>query len=241
MSEPAASGPVTVAEQGDLRPAFNSQAASLWRASDQDAKEIESALINRFLQLARPIADSSQSASPENRLQDAGHFFYLVHSLRLLGSRRIEETLLMILDEFLRLDTRSYDELYLWSIVELSRVDAGHIETFWPMVLALDVRYRPGPWQRPPEAGIADLPYQLTELLFYYYVLHTLRREADFARPYRSLAKCLQRISSFLGEDQRKLLGQVLANLASSEKRVDFGDAYGLLMKPKGTIGPARS
>src|SRR5262245_42707978 len=95
---------------GDLRPQLTRgtvlDAPSL---TAEDAAALQPILIDRFLQLARPIANASVSDGPEMRLQDAGPFFYLVETLKRLGYDQLEQTLCIILDEFAELDERSYN------------------------------------------------------------------------------------------------------------------------------------
>jgi hypothetical protein len=103
------------AEHGDLRPQLNPLSPVLARWSeDQAARAIlVPVLLQRFTELARPIGDASRGARPELRLSDAGRFFYLVEALQRSGCRQVEETLLVLLDEFAQLEERSYDELYI--------------------------------------------------------------------------------------------------------------------------------
>src|SRR5262245_10146826 len=105
------------AERGDLRPQFNPNSVGNWQPLPGERGELEKALLDRFLELARPIADASRGAGPKARLQDAGRFFYLVEALKRLAPDRLQETLRVLLDEFSQLEERSYDELYLWAIV----------------------------------------------------------------------------------------------------------------------------
>ena len=159
-----------------------------------------------------------------------------METLQLIGAdpQRVEQTLLMILDDFARLDQRSYDELYLWSIVHLGRQNPRHVDTFSPMALALDFRYRSAPWQRERGVPVVDQPYRLCELVCYYYVLYTVKREPRTGdRPYPSLTSCLLRIWKELSGDQQALLGDTLRGLLRSERRPAFGDAYGYLFKPR--------
>jgi hypothetical protein len=214
-----------------------------------DPNEIEPLLLEKLHLYARPIADGRTDAGM--RLQDPGTFFFTIEIFERFDRQRTEETLLMVLDEFSELTPSAYDELYLWSILYLSRKEPRHVITFWPLVLALDLRYRSEPWQRPLESGIADQPYRMTELLFYFYVLYTLQRlpghgdwrgvpDADgppaqvFHRSpgmprYPSLASCLKRIVDQLPDDAHGLVLAVLGELAHFQKRPAFGDALGLL------------
>jgi hypothetical protein len=241
------------AEHGDLRPQVNPQAPVSWQPTPgEDGKALEAVLLDRLFQLARPIADASAGPQPDLRLQDAGRFFYLLEAVRNLGCTRVEETLAVILDEFLQFDARSYDELHLWCLVELSRRRPEHVRTYWPQVLSLDLQHRPATWQRPAGVALVDQPYRLTDLLFYYYVLYTLQLRppaASFAvqagtnlvyrtprRPITyplSLARCLASITGDLSEAQLDLARLALKELAALEKRRPaFGDALGLLAQP---------
>jgi hypothetical protein len=233
------------AERGDLRPQFNPNAAVNWQTLPGDAKEIEKVLIDRFLELARPIADSSRGAGPEARLQDAGPFFYLVETLKRLGFDRLPETLRVLLDEFSQLEESAYDELYLWSIVELSRTDPAHVDTYWPQVLTLDLHYRAEPWERPEGVHLVDQPYRLTDLLFYYYVIYALKIPSPPSTPYDwhrespkpeapSLGSHLRRIAPSLTAEQLEMARRALRELADAERnRPAFGDARGLILPPK--------
>jgi hypothetical protein len=169
------------AERGDLRPQFNPRSVVTWPLESSnghfDPKVIVPALVNRFFELARPIADAHREPGLNMRISDAGRFFYLIEALTRLGYQGVEGMLLVFLDEFSQLEQRSYDELYLWSIVELSRRNPDHIDTFWPMALTLDMRFRAEPWSRPAEYGLIDHPYRMIELVMYYYVLGTMERE----------------------------------------------------------------
>jgi hypothetical protein len=241
------SDPIHAAEHGDLRPQVNPSAFLLRLAGKIPAelKQAEPILIDRFFQLARPIADVSKGATPEMRIQDAGRFIYLIEALTRLGCTQIETLLCTILDEFLQLDERSYDELYLWCIVELSRRDSKHVQTYWPQVLALDAQYRSAPWERPEGVHLVDQPYRLTDLVFYYYVLYTppqpfyydliTRQYVQPSSP-PSLGSCLQRILHELDSGQFEMATRALEELAAAEpQRVAFGDALGLLNRgPRG-------
>jgi hypothetical protein len=246
------------AENGDMRPQVNPQAiiGMVDTVVDRQVRSaVVQALLPRFTALARPIGDASRDAGLELRLQDAGPFFYLVESLQRLGCAELQDTLLILLDEFAQLEPRSYDELYLWSIVHLSRTDPRHVETFWPMVFALDQRHRAAAWKRPAGVPIVEQPYRLTELLFYYYVLYTLHRRqesglSDAAREFleryssyrrpdgilsiQSLAACVARIEERLSPSQHELVTRTLRELYESERRPEFSDACGLLRKPRG-------
>jgi hypothetical protein len=232
------------AERGDLRPQFNPRAAVTWRPLPGEREKLEPVLFDRFLELSRPIADASTGAGPEARLQDAGRFFYLVEALRRLGCTRVEETLCVLLDEFAHLDERSYDELYLWCLVELSRTDSIHVDTYWPQVLALDARYRGEPWQRPEGVHPVEQPYRLTDLLFYYYVLYTLnrlaapllsrgavRRDGGPATP--TLGRQLKRIAPRLNAEQLEIARRAIRELKAVEpQRPAFSDALSPLLRP---------
>lgn len=197
-----------------------------------DLKDIEPFLVDRLLQFARPIADACAAPTGHMRLQDAGKFFLVVDAFTLFHRQRLEETLLVVLDEFAHLDPRAYDELYLWSIVWLSRLDWRHVETFWPLVFALDLRYRGAEWKRPRGVALVDQPYRFTELLFYFYVLNTLQRRARSGmRVFPSLAACLRFLASALSGEQKALVVRTLRDLAQSEERPAYGDAVGLLLR----------
>ena len=191
--------------------------------------DIEPLLLDKLHLYARPIADGRSSTGM--RLQDPGTFFFTIEIFERLDRQRTEDTLLMVLDEFSGLEPSAYDELYLWSILHLSRSEPRHAATFWPLVLALDLRYRPEPWQRPTGTAIVDRPYRLTELLFYFYVLYTLHRRADGERRYPSLVSCLRRFVDELSNDAHDLVLDVLDELARTQKRPAFGDAFGLLRR----------
>ena len=226
------------AERGDLRPQFNPAAAVTWQPLPGELARVEPVLFDRFLDLARPIVDARTVTGPEARLQDAGRFFYLIEALKRLGCARLPDILGVLLDEFAQLDERSYDELYLWCIVELSRTDAAHAATYWPQVMALDARYRGEVWQRPAGTHPVERPYRMTELLFYYYVLYTLTPVLVYQSALRRLATQragslwdhLKGIAAGLGAEQVKITRQALRALSACEpRRPDFGDALGLL------------
>ncbi|GIW79426.1 MAG: hypothetical protein KatS3mg105_1233 [Gemmatales bacterium] len=231
------------AEKGDLRPQFNPHASWFWRHLPHYAREVEPVLVDRFFQLARPIADGRTMTGSEARLSDVGHFFYLVEALQRIGYQRLTETLLVILDQFLELDENAYNELYLWSIVYLSRDDVTHVDRYWPAAVALDHRFRADDWQRPEGVSLAARPYRFTELLFYYYVICTIgggsRMPPDTSSSgstqpkFRSLGACLSRIRQQLSDDQKHLIRHVLAQLAQQQKRVAFRDALGMFVKGK--------
>jgi len=240
------------AESGDLRFQHNPEAVRLWQLASGHVAEKAAArqlLLRRFFELSRPIGDASKGRDESLRLSDAGRFFNLVDTLKHLGCEQIDETLLVLLDDFAQLDERSYDEVYLWSIVHLSRKDVQHVETFWPMVVALDLRYRGAAWNRPKGVGCPEQPYRLAELLFYYFHLYTLNRtpthavydarrgwlypeplpQREIERP--SLDKALLRIASTLVGEGRVLLLDTLEALAKAERRPGFGDARGMLVR----------
>jgi hypothetical protein len=223
------------AERGDLRPQFNPRSVVTWPLESGnghfDPKVIVPALANRFFELARPIADAHREPGLNMRISDAGRFFYLIEALERLGYQGVEGMLLVFLDEFSQLEQRSYDELYLWSIVELSRRNPDHIDTFWPMALTLDMRFRASPWERPADYSLVDLPYRMFELVMYYYAFQTIYRAANGRRRYPSLLSCLRRIRGKLSESEDDLLMETLRDLARHERRPAFGDAHGLLLK----------
>src|SRR5262249_31435632 len=179
------------------------------------------------------------------RMGDSGRFFYLVETLQRMGHEGLEGMLRVFLDEFSQLEQRSYDELYLWCIVELSRRSAENVAMFWPMALTLDLRFRAKPWQRPADVELFDQPYRLTELVMYYYELYTIGRvlsgeiregQPTYRRRYPSLARCLRRVLPHLSGAEHLLLKQTLGDLAHAyqdKRRPAFGDAYGLLQANK--------
>jgi len=193
--------------------------------------DIEPFLIGKLCEYSRPIADAFHEPGPRMRLLDPGHFFNTVQVFEVYGRRRLEEALLMLLDEFSRLDQHSYNELYLWCIVQLSRMDAKQTAAFWPLAFDLDLRYRSPSWRRPIGVSLADQPYRLTELVFYYYVINTLQRSADGQRPYPSLGRCLLELDEHLSAEQRGLVIDTLSQLAQEDRRPEFGDAVGLLLR----------
>jgi hypothetical protein len=229
------------AERGDLRPQFNPHSPIVWPTANGDLAAVAPVLFQRFFQLARPIADASTGPGPDMRLQDAGRFFYLVEALRRVSSDQVEETLLMILDDFRQLEPRCYDELYLWSIVQLSRMHRRHVMTFWPLVLTLDLRYRSAPWSRPRGRSLVDLPYRLCELLFYYYFKYTLQqrrgpnhRRAE--RQYPTLGSLLEQLAGELSEEQVQLACATLRELSMQDSFL-FGDYCGMLIRRRRELG----
>jgi hypothetical protein len=224
------------AEKGDLRPQFNPHAPVVLPRLASGASAIQPILLDRFFQLSCPIADASMGALTAMRLSDAGRFFYLVESLERLACAHIEETLRIILDDFCRLDERSYDELYLWSIVQLSRSNRSHVETYWPLVMALDLRYRATAWQRPAGQTLADQPYRLTDLVFYYYHLYTLRPAPDPSgwlgrRPYPSLVSLLAELLPLLSNEQEEVVALALGEVGALLNRPLLSDFLGLVKK----------
>jgi hypothetical protein len=217
------------AEQGDLRPQKNPAAVvSALAALPQAAPELEQALAARFLTLSRPIRDASAGPRPDQRLQDAGSFFYLLEaSRRVMPRLQVRQLLWMLLDHFGNLDEASYDELYLWCIVELSRSDRQALAVLWPQVLTLDLQYRAAAWQRPPLTQLVEQPYRLTDLVFYFYVLYTLGSGAPL------LGDCLEGLAPQLSAEQLELARRALRELAVREKRPVFGDALGLLSEQR--------
>jgi hypothetical protein len=253
MADPRERDPGRVAreaERGDLRPQFNPLAPL--GESPKDLRAVESVLLERFFRLSRPIADASRipeqdildirlDRKPAPRLSDAGCFFYLVETLRRAGSSQVEETLLVILDEFLQLSECSYDEIYLWSIVELSRRDTKYVERFWPAVIALDQRFRHEDWRRPfksfftggrrylPNGTRVDLPYRMCELLFYFYAIYTIHLKKRPSPP-PSLGRCISMISGQLSGEQKQLVAQTLQQMDYVGGRALYGDAKGMLV-----------
>lgn len=222
------------AENGDLRPQFNPYAPAARHELPQDLATLEPILLDRFFQLSRPIADARSSPTEAMRLQDAGRFFYLIETLNRLGYRKLDETLLMILDDFCRLDPLSYNELYLWCIIQLSRTDGQHVKTFWPLVVTLDLRYRAAAWQRPAGSRVFEQPYRLTDLVFYYFVLYTLDRQTGTGiSRFPSLGACLLQIAPNLSGEQLALVMQALGELEGEDRqrRPGYGDALGLLAR----------
>jgi hypothetical protein len=233
------------AEHGDLRPQFNPNAPVVVQALPEDLPALEAILLDRFFALSRPIADASAGLRPDLRLSDAGHFFYLIEALHRFRYPRLNETLLIILDEFLNLVERSYDELYLWCLVQLSRTDRQYAQSFWPEVFSLDLRYRNRPWQRPAGVRVYEQPYRFTDLLFYYYVLYSkqFQRIGDLRwdpvqgwqrhkeRPASpSLGSLLKGMQPALSAGQLHVIEQALRELAEEDtRRPTYGDALGLL------------
>lgn len=232
------------AARGDLRPQFNTRSLLSCRELPADRAAFEAVLRQRFVEFSRPIADASVAVTADMRLREAGSFFYLVESLQRLGYAQLDDTLLMLLDEFLELEPSAYNELYLWSIVQLSRSHRRHVETFWPMAIALDQRYRCEPWTRPAGTAIVDQPYRFTELLFYFYALYTLHQDGisvpmlslSTHKRYSSLGFCLMGVAPRLSLAQLDFVADVLTQLEQQEGRVAFGDAHGLIEKTKAEI-----
>jgi len=198
-------------------------------------------LLNGLFAQARPIADACREPGLDMAVSDPAPFFAGIAALETLGYDGIEPTLLMFLDEFCQLEQRSYDELYLWSIVELSRRNLDHVDAFWPLALTLDLRFRAANWQR-PTGTLLEQPYRLTELVMYHYVLATrppafdldaLPDEANSPAPrrYPPLATCLRRFYRQLTEVQAALLLDTLRELARQERQPAFGDAHGCLLE----------
>jgi hypothetical protein len=206
-------------------------------------------LLDRLFTLSRPIADGFHEPGLDMQLGDPERFFEIIRGLDRLNYPGIEQTLLMLLDEFAQLEQRSYDELYLWSIVELSRRQGDHVEMLWPMALTLDLRFRAEPWARPNELTLLHRPYRLTELVMYFYVMATHQPEPDGEeielieeiagepppppRRYPPLATCLRRIRGHLNDEQQALMLNTLRELAQTQRHPAFGDAHGLLLRFK--------
>lgn len=236
------------AEFGDLRPPFNPLAVTGRRLSEEEAHLVEPVLLGRLLSLSRPIADARGHPRPDMRLDDAGSFFYLAEALQRINPDRLRQTLLMYLDEFAQLEQRAYDQLYLWSIVYLSRGDRQYVGTFWPLAIALDQRYRSAIWQRPAGTTPIDQPYRFLELLFYYYVLYTLHRwqpdkKLRGQRLYPSLTACLNWIIRNLADEERTFLFDTLRQMDQEEvmwprRRRAYGDALGFLQPRSTQKGP---
>ena len=201
-------------------------------------------LLNRFFTFARPIANACHEPGLNMCLSDPAPFRAHIEALERLGYTGIEATLLVFLDEFSQLEQRSYDELYLWSIVELSRRNVEYVETFWPLAVTLDLRFRAEPWQRPADVALVEQPYRLTELVVYHYVLATAEPDPDpdvyfaeevYVRPkpkHPFLATCLRRILNKLSAEEQELLFQTVGELAHGpEHRSVFSDAYGSLVR----------
>lgn len=219
------------AENGDLRPQFNLQAPAAWNRFPLDLATLEPILLERFFQLARPIADASSCPSENMRLQDAGHFFYLIETLNRLGFQKLEETLLMILDDFCQLDPRSYNELYLWCIVQLSRINIRYVEQFWSLAITLDLRYRAVNWRSPTTKAVYQHPYRLTDLIFYYYEIYTKDRDELGRSRYPSLGACLLRVVPNLTHEQVRIVRLALDELGIRDLQEGYGDALGLLSR----------
>lgn len=224
------------AEHGDLRPQFNPYAPAARQDLPQNLAVLEPILLDRFFQLARPIADASSGPVDAMHLQDAGRFFYLIETLNRLGYRKLDDTLLMILDDFCSLDPMAYNELYLWCIVQLCRTHGRYVQTFWPLVVTLDLRYRAADWRRPAGARVYEQPYRLTDLVFYYFVLYTLDRQTETGMSrFPSLGACLMQIAPDLSVEQLGLVMRALDELEQEDRqrRPGYGDALGLLTRFK--------
>ncbi len=206
-------------------------------------------LLNRLFEMSRPIADGFHEPGLDMQIGDPERFFEIIRGLERLDYPNIEQSLLMLLDEFAQLEQRSYDELYLWSIVELSRRQGDHVEMLWPLVLTLDLRYRAEPWERPDEFTLLDRPYRLSELVMFFYVRSTHEREPEAdeielmegeliepvpePRRFPPLATCLRRIQGQLNDEQRALMLNTLRELYQTQRHPAFGDAHGLLLRGK--------
>lgn len=237
------------AEHGDLRPQFNRHAVLTWDLAQLNGSlsldELQRILLNRFFELSRPIANACHEPGLNMRLGDSARFFYLVETLERCGCRQVEDTLLVFLDEFSQLEQRSYDELYLWSIVELSRRNPKWVECFWPLVLTLDLRFRADCWQRPENESLVDEPYRLFELLVYYFVIYTRSLEnvgagngnvgyhRDCRRRYPPLATYLRRFANELDDIQTALLLDTLRPMSRQLRRPEIGDAFGVLLRDR--------
>src|SRR5262249_11714772 len=108
----------------------------------------------------------------------------------------------------------------------------------------LDLRYRSAAWRRPLGVKLVDQPYRLTELVFYYYVQRQeeldqqrgnedefILEETNGQRPYPSLARCLAGLNDHLSSEQRQLMIDTLNQLSQEERRPEYGDALGLLLR----------
>lgn len=237
------------AESGDLRPAFNPRAVTARRLSPAEADIVEPILRGRLLGLARHIADASSDPRPNLSLDGAGSFFCLAETLRRIHAGRLRQTLLMLLDEFIPLEPRAYDQLYLWSIIYLSRHEREDVGLFWPLAIALDQRYRAAPWQRPAGTTPVERPYRFLELLCWGYVQFTLQRglppgEKAVRRLYPSLTACLRGIYDDLADEERGLLLDTLRQMDQEEvmwprRRRAYGDALGFLQRSARPMSPA--
>src|SRR4051794_28557638 len=85
-------------------------------------------LHNRLFEMSRPIADAFHEPGLDMQVGNPDRFFETVQALDRLGYGGVEQSLLVLLDEFAQLEQRSYDELYLWSIIELSRRNGDQVE-----------------------------------------------------------------------------------------------------------------
>src|SRR5262245_15890274 len=92
------------AQYGDLRPPVNPRAAVNLADLPGDRTALRAVLLDRFLQLSRPIADARARGGPGVRLSDSGSFFYLVEALQRLHCAELEQTLCVLLDEFAQLE-----------------------------------------------------------------------------------------------------------------------------------------
>jgi hypothetical protein len=122
--------------------------------------------------------------------------------------------------------------------VQLSRSDPRHVDTFWPLALTLDLRYRAPSWQRPAGAGPFEQPYRLTELVLFYYYLYSQDRvqavhqvRVPSRRRYPSLGTCLVRLQEHLSAEPRALLVETLQQLVRAERRPALTDAQGMLRR----------
>jgi hypothetical protein len=216
-------------EHGELRPQFNPGALTALADLSGDWKLVEPILIDRLFQLSRLIADASAGAGEGMRLQDASRFFNLIQTLTSRGYPGLVEMLRIVLDEFSQLTERSYDELFLWCIVQLSRADQRFVQTFWPQAIALDLRYRAAPWRRPAGTRLFEQPYRFTDLILYYYEIYTLNRDSQGVPLYPGLSSCLVALAPDWKPLERNLVLTALQELKEEVFRPVFSDALGLL------------
>lgn len=229
MNDPRQERYRTEAERGDLRPQFNRHAPAAL-ASLTALPGLEPILLDRLTQLHRPIADASLGVDPALRLSDIGSFLYLIETLRRLAYPNVEDMLCILLDAFSPYEDRSYDELYLWCVVELSRTDGKYVQRFWPEVFRLDANFRSGDWQRSSDLQLVDQPYRLTDLLLYYYEVYTRSPRRQWER-HPSVGNWLERLWPELDAEQRATVRRAARDLRtlSRDHAIRSGDTLALL------------
>ena len=227
------------AERGDLRPQFNPLAAAALSRLD-NLQEMQPILLDRFSQLRRPIADASRGVEPAMRLSDIGSFLYLIETLRRLQYPNLEEMLGILLDEFSPYEERSYDELSLWCIVQLSRTHDKYVRRFWPEVFRLDVNFRNADWRPNPDCHLIDQPYRLTDLVLYYYEIYTrgiyiqvVGQPWNNRKAFPSVGNWLEVLWPELAPEQREIARRAAQamRIASPNHSIYSGDTLALLAK----------